>query len=259
MSKLAVLLDNDQLKATALAEALKLPLLSPEQDLQGYPYVLSFGRQGLVLQQTGEAAAGPVLIDFGSSKAQHRRNQGGGELLVKALGGDKQQRPTVLDVTAGLGRDSFVMACWGYPVTMLERSPVIAALLDDGLQRARHNEDAELQAVIGNMTLHAVDARQYLTELDAGLCPDIIYLDPMFPPSKKSALVKKDMQAFHYVLGKQPDDADELLSLALHKARHRVVVKRPLKAACLGGKKPTHALKGKAVRFDVYGLKAFAK
>lgn len=39
-------------------------------------------------------------------------------------------------------------------------------------------------------------------------------------------------------------------------ASHRVVVKRPRKAPCIEGPKPSHALDGKSSRYDIYPKKA---
>jgi 16S rRNA (guanine1516-N2)-methyltransferase len=88
--------------------------------------------------------------------------------------------------------------------------------------------------------------------------PDVVYIDPMFPASKKAALVKKDMQAFHQVVGAD-SDSDELLAAALAACEHRVVVKRPKKAPSLADTPPNFTIEGKAIRFDVYSLKAFNK
>jgi 16S rRNA (guanine1516-N2)-methyltransferase len=42
----------------------------------------------------------------------------------------------VIDGTAGLGKDAFVLAGLGCKVTLVERHPVVVALLADGLARA---------------------------------------------------------------------------------------------------------------------------
>lgn len=257
----------------ALAQRLCLPLLGLEQDCAKYHYLVVFDGECLALQQTGVKAAGPVSVDFVSGAAAYRREQRGGELIVKAVGGNKQHKPQVWDVTAGLGRDSFVLASCGYPVTMLERSPVVGCLLEDGLRRAQECADQELRAVIARMRLICVDALDYMKSAEGAIKdlgspvqygllaagsdrPDVVVIDPMFPPSKKSALVKKDMRAFHSVVGADHDSAD-LLTLALATARHRVVVKRPRKSQYLADKKPNYSLEGKAIRFDIYALKAF--
>jgi 16S rRNA (guanine1516-N2)-methyltransferase len=73
----------------------------------------------------------------------------------------------------------------------------------------------------------------------------------MFPDRDKRARVKKEMALFHDLLG-AGDDADELLKWALQQDVARVVVKRPPKAPELAGRKPSHIISGKAVRYDVY-------
>ncbi|MBL4828200.1 MAG: class I SAM-dependent methyltransferase [Spongiibacteraceae bacterium] len=245
-----------------LANRLALPLLAPLDASQLvsclYPYLLTYTAQGLALQQTGPKAAGPVVVDFLSGASQYRRRSGGGEMIVKAVGGNKQQLPYVLDATAGLGRDSFVLASWAYRVTALERSAVVASLLTDGLERAALSDDLALQEVMARLQMKHVDACEYLSGLQTQDWPDVIYIDPMFPVSKKSALVKKQMRAFHQVVGADQDSA-QLLELALQSANYRVVVKRPKKAVFIADKKPSFSLEGKAVRFDVYGLKSYKK
>jgi 16S rRNA (guanine1516-N2)-methyltransferase len=240
-----------------LADILQLPLVE-DSATESFPYVLCYGDKGLAIAQTGRKAAGPVVVDFASGGTAHRRQHGGGELIVKAVAGNKKKRPMVLDATAGLGRDSFVLASSGYQVTLCERSPVVAAVLSDGLQRARHSDDGELLEVIARMQLQSMDAIEYMQSLKEDFAPDAIVIDPMFPVSKKSALVKKEMQAFHHIVGADQDSA-RLLDQALATARHRVVVKRPKKSEYLAAMKPNFSVEGKAIRFDIYSLRAYGK
>ena len=193
-----------------------------------------------------------VRIDFAGGANDHRRRFGGGkgQDIAKAVG-VSGYLPTVVDATAGLGRDSFVLASLGCEVLACERHPVVAALLQDGLRRAALVPD--VADIASRIRLH-VGAAHALLEHGLSEQPDVIYLDPMFEHDpKQKAAVKKDMQAFRDVVG-QDDDTAELLDLALQQARCRVVVKRARKAEPLGGKSPSHSLTGKANRFDVYAL-----
>ncbi|MBU0538040.1 MAG: class I SAM-dependent methyltransferase [Gammaproteobacteria bacterium] len=194
----------------------------------------------------------PVAVDF---ELALRNRHPGKELLIKAVGGSRN-RASVVDATAGLGRDSFLMASHGCTVTLCERMPVVAALLADGLRRAEGSY--ECVEIARRMRLNEGSAMDYLANLAEEACPDVVYLDPMFPVSGKSALVKKEMRLFHSLVGLD-EDSDALLDLALQRARHRVVVKRPPKAPYLAERKPQLSVAGKAVRFDIYPLKAFAK
>lgn len=193
---------------------------------------------------------GEVKVDFNASSLAYRLKQGGGkkEPLIRALGLHKHAHLNVVDATAGLGVDGFMMAANGATVTLLERHPMIAALLQDGLTRARQN----------SIYPHIIDRLSLVHGPSASLLaqwthtpPDVIYLDPMFPHRKKSALVKKEMQLFQQLLG--PDnDADQLLEPAKNLALQRVVVKRPASAPNLAGCVPDHTITSKKHRFDVY-------
>jgi 16S rRNA (guanine1516-N2)-methyltransferase len=201
------------------------------------------------------ASEGPVYVDFVGGAVAHRRRYGGGrgQEIAKAVGLKKGATPTVLDATAGLGRDAFVLASLGCTVTLVERSPVVAALLADGLERAAL--DAETAPIAARMRLLCGNAVQIMQHLDEAARPDVVYLDPMYPHRHKSALVKKEMRLFREVVGEDPD-ADALLPTALAVARQRVVIKRPDYAEPMAGRVPTMSVRTKNHRFDVYVIKA---
>ncbi len=211
------------------------------------------------LQQTGRKAPGPIRAEFAEGSVDHRRKFGGGkgQMIAKAVGVKAGVYPKVLDATAGLGKDAFVLATLGCAVRLLERSPIVHALLSDGLERAHvqaAGEDPELLQILARMELVSADSQDYLAQISEDDRPDVIYLDPMFPERQKSADVKKEMAAFHHVVGKD-EDADSLLEKALAKANYRVVVKRPRKALFIANKTPSYQLEGKSSRYDIYTLK----
>jgi len=188
-----------------------------------------------------------LYIDFlqGETGYRLRRVSVGNELLARAIGVTGNKKPIVLDVTAGLGRDGFVLATLGCDVTLVERSPVVAAALQDALQRAlADSKYSQLKIQL----IHA-DAISYLQQLK--IFPDVIYLDPMYPHRTKSALVKKEMRILRELVGEDAD-APDVLRLALQRAKHRIVVKRPRLAVPLGDLKPHHSIEGKQHRFDIY-------
>lgn len=235
-----------------VVEALLRELKLLPADMAGF--VLQYGHEGLMLQATGPKAPGPVRVDFVGGAAAHRRLQGGGsgQMIARAVGIQPGIRPLVLDATAGLGRDAFVLAQLGCQVTLAERHPLIAALLADGLRRGRL--DAEVGPIAERMHLLGGDAIA-LMKAWSGEPPQVVYLDPMFPHRDKSALVKKEMLLFRPLVGDDPD-APELLAAALALASHRVVVKRPRKAPHVAGPTPGYVLEGKSTRFDIYPKKA---
>lgn len=234
--------------------------MPPERVDQG-SFVLLLDEQGLALQATGKKAPGAIRVDFAQGANAHRRQFGGGkgQLIAKAVGLKSAYRPQVVDVTAGLGQDAFVLATLGCSVTLLERSPIVFHLLADGLERAKLVMDADLQAIIGRMQLSQQHGADYLAQLEAPV--DVIYLDPMFPERKSKAEVNKSMKAFHSLVGAD-DDAGVLLKEALEKAIYRVVVKRPRKAPALHEQHaelslpaPSLVLEGKSTRYDIYTFK----
>jgi len=193
-----------------------------------------------------------ICIDFASASNNYRRLHGGGrgQAIAKAVGLKTYGLPLVIiDATAGLGQDSFVLACLGCNVTMCERSPIIAALLADALSRATAN--LEINAIVSRMQLIHGDAIQILSNLTPAQYPDVVYLDPMFPTRNKTALVKKEMRFLKTTVGDDLD-ADQLLELARKVAKKRVVVKRSRTAGFLNNTSPHCSQIGKANRFDIY-------
>ena len=234
--------------AAALAAATGLPLRETDP-VDGWEALLSHDGERVELVALGKNSPGPVAVDFGNPGMRHRRRGGQNELLGRAVGVGKWSPLTVLDLTAGLGRDAFILADLGCQVRMLERSPVVHALLENGLQRALAGEDPWLLEVCGRMALEQGEAAEWLSGTQAEAV-DVVYLDPMFPVRRKSARVKKDMWLFQQLLDRV--DQQPLLDLALDVAAHRVVVKRPAKAPALEDRAPAFAIPGKTVRFDVY-------
>ncbi|WP_240327707.1 class I SAM-dependent methyltransferase [Dechloromonas sp. HYN0024] len=235
-------------RALAMADTLGLPLAGDAE------FALQLGAGGWQLQELGQDAAGPVRVDFLEGAVAHRRLHGGGsgQMIAKAVGIQPGVRPVIVDATAGLGRDAFLLAQLGCPVTLIERHPLIAALLADGLGRALG--DPDVGVIIERMQLRQGNAVQ-LFRAWAEEPPQVIYLDPMFPHRDKSSLVKKEMRMFRPLVGAD-DDAPQLLQAALELATHRVVVKRPRKAPNIEGQSPGYVLEGKSSRYDIYPKKA---
>ncbi len=235
--------------ATELAADLGFPYLSVDTLPDDLDVLLVLTPTRLEARQFGPNAPGPVYVDFVGGKTGYRR-QGEGKLqpLARAVGLRKRPHTKVIDATAGLGQDGFVLASLGADVTMVERSPVIAALLADGISRALRHPDT--QSIAARLQLCKGDAKDVLATL-AEDAPDAVYLDPMYPHSGKSALKGKAMRLFRTLVG-DDRDAAEVLQAALEVARDRVVVKRPKTAPVVGGLEPSTAIVGKTTRYDLY-------
>lgn len=213
-----------------------------------------------IIQDNGEQKlailppdSGPVFVDFTAGKKAHRRLFGGGmnQPLAKAIGLNSKHKPSVLDATAGMGADSFVLANLGCQVTMIERSEAVASLLADGLQRAQQSPD--VSEIIARMTLINADSADYLESQAPNV--EVIYLDPMYPEKKKKAAPKKEMKLLQNLVG--PDiDSEKLLAAALKVATKRVVVKRPKGAPTIGDLTPHAEVTSPNTRYDIYSIKA---
>jgi 16S rRNA (guanine1516-N2)-methyltransferase len=250
--------DSYRDSAKLLSEKLGLPLQTDQSF--DYDYLLSYSESGLSLVPSADKGYGSIQCDFAGGAHSHRRRFGGGngQSIAKAIGVSGKFSPQVLDLTAGLGGDAFVLASLGCSVTMIERNPIVYCLLADGLERAvvSSEDDSDLAAIVERITLIEKNSAEYLQQeaVEASVSVDVVYLDPMFPGRKKSAKVKKQMQAFHSIVGSDAD-ADQLLALATKIANYRVVVKRPSGAEYLAASKPSYSLEGKSTRYDIYTLK----
>ncbi|VAW75416.1 16S rRNA (guanine(1516)-N(2))-methyltransferase [hydrothermal vent metagenome] len=236
-------------QATRLVQHYELPRLSraPESG-----YFLHLTNEGLMLHCADDKALDGVNVDFVGGALGHRLRFGGGrgQPLARAVGIKSGFDPVVWDATAGLGRDAFVLASIGCQVTLCERSPVLAALLDDGLQRATLNTDIG-DWIQSRMTLRFGDSAHKLAALPETQAPDTVYLDPMYPAGKSSVLVKKEIRAVQQLVGEDTDSL-AILDAALTIARRRVVVKRPQRAGPLHDRTPNTSIESKKTRYDIY-------
>lgn len=193
--------------------------------------------------------AAELRVDFVKGAVAHRLRFGGGrgQALAKAMGLRAGKTPMIIDATAGLGRDSFLLASLGAQVILIERSDTMHSLLADGMERAAR-EGGEFQEIISRMTLLKGDAKDFLPELSG----EAILIDPMHPPRKNSALVKQELRQVREVVGTD-DDAVDLVRVALRHARNRVVLKWPAKADPMEGLRAcSHQICGKTTRYDVF-------
>ncbi len=242
-------------KARKLSLHLQLPLIIPNESAANFRFLLTVTPNRLELRENSLRPTKPIFVDFLSPQINYRVKHGGGknQLIAKAVGVKNKKTLTVLDATAGLGIDAFVLASLGCVVTMLERCKVVAALLTDGLERLKssgHNLRLNLKFTQATTYIEKISRKNQDK-------PEVIYLDPMYPKRAKSALNKKSMRILHDLVG-DDSDATNLLTLALTCAQSRVVVKRPRCADYLGNIKPDlQFFSSGSSRYDVYLSKIF--
>jgi 16S rRNA (guanine1516-N2)-methyltransferase len=245
-------------EAQNLAAQLKLDFVDGphSETAKTYRYLLVLTPDYLGLHKTTDKKFAPFHINFLSGKMLFRIQQAGlrKELLARAIGFRPRDNPIIIDATAGLGRDSFILASLGFEVTMIERSPILYVLLQDALERAKTK--AETAAAVGRLHLIYADAIDWLATLTKYQTPPhVIYLDPMFPIRQKSASVKKEMVILQDLL-RNDEDSDNLFMTAITCATCRVVVKRPRLATMIAKniakRAPNFSMAGKSSRFDIY-------
>lgn len=247
-STLAVLYQGQGslLKVQQLSKKLALPLYLSIDNTTKEDFFLSYRQGCLKLLDKASVKKGGLMVNIkprlGEQCSYPAPKQG---QLAKALG---RKTTTIIDATTGWGQDALSIWRMGYQVQCFERSPVMAALLDDAFLRLTQLEWMQ-KLNLRPPDLIQGDAINLLAELKT--MPDCIYLDPMFPAKrKKSALAKKSMQVLQRLLGAD-EDKEQLFTTAIAATAKRVVIKSPDYAEPLGGK-PNESFKSKLVRYDVY-------
>ena len=243
-ARLVVLAENDVdwNAAQLLADHLQVEAVCGGQKAEGADLVLRMDEDGLAL------VGGELVLrgDFTRMLPRLRIGNLQRELLVRAAKVKKPEGiPTAVDATAGLGEDALLLAAAGFSVRLYEYDPVIAALLKDTLRRAL--EIPELAPIVGRMEVREENSLTALPQMTES--PDVILLDPMFPERQKSALIKKKFQLLQQLESPCAEE-DALVHAAMEAHPRKIVIKRPLKGPNLAGIKPSHSLKGKAIRYD---------
>jgi 16S rRNA (guanine1516-N2)-methyltransferase len=248
--------DSPTILQKAVDLATKLGLTLEQSPLgSGQQWRLDCSPDGLhLLQSANGRITSRLFVDFVSGKNgfRHAHHCTVKQPLARSLGIKRGHRPAVFDGTAGLGADSWVIASLGCQVTMCERSPLLHALLADGLLRAA-NAAAPAAAVSARVRLLHAEATTYLRCTQQ--IYQVIYLDPMYPVRQGSALNSLVQRTLRDLVG-DDHDSGTLLEAGLAVATERVVVKRPRGAPPLAGLTPSYATDSKRIRFDVYLTRA---
>jgi 16S rRNA (guanine1516-N2)-methyltransferase len=183
---------------------------------------------------------GPILhrLKYGKGRGQN---------LAKAVGFKFNKNRTIIDATAGLGYDAFILASLGANVTLIERSEKIYDLLKAAISEAKLY-GGEISKIVNRMELLFGDSKDILPNI----APEVVLIDTMYKERKKSALVKSDMRLVRKIVGSDSDHVD-LINVALKNASKRVVIKQPRYAETLDNIKGcSHQILGKTIRYDVY-------
>lgn len=201
-------------------------------------------RTAIAMELRSPAATGGSIVEFGLSSGpigKRLRTSRPDEPLLRAIGLPRRQEPPrVVDATAGLCRDALVMAHHGCTVLAVERVAAFVFLVRAAIEGS---------TVVRRLEVHCADGAAWLAACPTDRRPDVVYLDPMFSDEGR-AQVKKDSQALRALAG-PPTDTAALFAAACTAARERVVCKRHPGSEPIGGR-PSFAIDGERVRFDVY-------
>ncbi len=228
--------ENMLATAQACSDLLNIPIHHTRTEDQ----FLDFSNGVISLSSTDNKQLLTFTHSFDSSSLR-RRIQAQDQHLLKAFKDKQKPIVSILDLTAGWCRDSFILANNNWQVTAVEQSTLIHFLTQFSLQRYSLNSHVPLSLIRQN-------SFAYLTTLKTS--PDAIYIDPMFPSGNHPAKNKKEIQLLQAVT--ENIQINELFELALDTAKQRVVVKRPLHSEFLNARKPSFQYTGKTIRFDVY-------
>ena len=183
---------------------------------------------------------GPILhrLKYGKGRGQN---------LARAVGMKSNKNRNIIDATAGLGYDAFILASLGAKVTLIERSEKMHEILQNGINEGV-SFGGEIKKIINRMDLLFGDSKDILPKLS----PEVIMIDTMYKDRKKTALVKNNMRLVREIVG--PDsDYVELLKVALSCAKNRVVMKQPRYADPIKEiRKCSHQILGKTIRYDIF-------
>ena len=207
---------------------------------------LELGESGLSFFHPEARAKNPFNLDFQTGSSGWRLKRADHEKLIKKALGKSDKPLKILDCTAGLIQDSLLFLSLGHHVTAIEQSKILFLLLQDAVKRSKetHNE------LFKNFSLIHGDACSFGQNADEF---DVIYYDPMYPPSKKSALGSGKLEYLAKILefeqiSNEPQMDFEVLQLMPVK---KMIVKRPIKAEPFDAG-INYQVTGKTTRFDVY-------
>lgn len=211
-------------------------------------FILSESNGLIELTPADKGRGGSIQCDFLSPNFQRYLSSVTRKSLIAKACGLKYGEPrSVLDISAGLGKDALSLANLEAQVSMVEANPYIYLMLYSGIHEIKQSPSA----ISSNISLLACqDAKTVLTQSNRTY--DVIYFDPMFPERKKSAKVKKEMQYFHQVVGEDHNQPDEIFTEAVKQARKRLVIKRPKGSDFYADQKPNYSLESKVIRYDIY-------
>lgn len=247
---------NNAGKAEQLASQLHLPLVGSQcTDPAAYfDLLVCINESGLSLKLPAQPQIKPFFIDLVATFEQiaHPKAKFKHSILAKALQKHWNSGLTIFDATCGLANDCLLFLFLGFKVIATEKNPIVAALVQDGICRAKtHRLLGPL--LTSNLDYYTKNALEILPSFESSPSePSIIYLDPMFDQQKKRALSNRNIQYLQHLFTQSTtQEVTELYQASQRCAKKKILVKLPLNAP-LTAEKPEYQYKGKSIRYDMY-------
>ena len=139
-----------------------------------------------------------------------------------------KKKHIICDVTAGLGRDSYLLSQLGYSLISIERHPVLMTLFAEARERCDNNLFPDWHLLFGNCE----------DLLQSNIAPDTIYFDPMFENRKKAMTQKYTQVIRHYCQDSADNTTYEFLYTYCKDNKKRLIIKQPTTGASKSFSKP---------------------
>jgi 16S rRNA (guanine1516-N2)-methyltransferase len=255
----------------------QLPFYSPSINSEdNFAYILRYNASNkdiLEIYSTENKKMKPFYLDFLSGQWNQRRKEAKSELVTKAFG----KTDIIIDFTAGIGRDSMILASSGKKMILFEQNIILFLLLQNALQRffsVHPSFQERIQLHYGKAQSQQETIQTLLSVSNSNFSKVSVYLDPMYPESmdERKAKVKKETQMIHALLKasnqhysnetefENEENNRSLFETAKQVANDRIVVKRDLSGLSLQVPEkrtgqlllPHSKVMGSNQRFDIY-------
>ena len=162
--------------------------------------------------------------------------------LKKAIGYGGESSKKILDCTAGLGHDAFILALLGQYVTFVEKNKGLCILFELALENLPPT--SYFQEAKERITIINDDSASFVDKL---FDYDVVYIDPMFEDRGNAG--RSGMMS---LISDYLDDFTDVSDVLIRSKFNRLVIKRQKQFKQSGNIAPSFILHGKSINFHVF-------
>jgi len=209
-------------------------------------YYFIYDKNGLSFIRDSKNPKETLNINFLKGKLGWRLKRVNHETKLKKALGKAKVPLNIFDATAGLLSDSMIFLSLGHSVVAVEQSKIIYLLVSDAIRRAK-----AFIPYLTNIKLINASSIDIFNKIDTSF--DIIYLDPMYPISKKNIKKSGELRAIRSILEIENliHDDDSIINSFMNSEYKKLILKRPLKSKKIYSN-INYQVKGSTTRFDIY-------